>query len=87
MTPQELNRDIKRLLKAIVKRVEEKHETGCQIDIYREFYNEYKRLYYTDREFEDMNRQSIRIMVRLQIKYRFITHHHFGLHITVEGLA
>lgn len=80
MTPSELNRDIKRLNSDIKKKL----AIGGT-----EYYNyienvakkEFNRLYHADDHFIYMNRQSILIMLRLNIRHRFVALHMFGIYI------
>lgn len=67
MTKQELNRDIRRLSKM----------TGTEQEVRAEFL----RLYRADDNFEYMNAESIRIMLQMNLRYRFIALHRFGLGI------
>jgi hypothetical protein len=78
MTKQELNKDIKRLLKMQRK--------DAQLNILPEFEAEYKRLYRADTEMEYMNVTSIKIMLRLNVLYRFIPFHQFGLFIDLDKI-
>jgi hypothetical protein len=73
MTNRELNRDIKRLLK-----MKATDESGNQN---QEFVKEFKRLYHADKEFTAMNAESIKIMLRLNLKYRIEPLHMFGIYI------
>lgn len=73
MTNQELNRDIKRLGKQFDT---EKTEKQLQ-----DFEKEFKRLYYADNSFKALNKDSILIMLRTNLRYRFIALHSFGLNI------
>jgi hypothetical protein len=85
MTVKELNRDIKRLLKLVAsytgKNLPDYHER-----IEKDVKPEFLRLYNADRSFEYMNKQSIIIMLRLNIRYRFEALHHFGLFINLRGV-
>ena len=45
---------------------------------------EFKRLYFADKEFEAMNKESIKIMFRLNLRYRIIPFHAFGLFINID---
>lgn len=69
MTASELNRDIKKLLK-------------IQED--PNFEKEFKRLYFADSSFQYMNKKSILIMLRLNLRYRFIPLHSFGINIDLD---
>ena len=73
MTKQELNRDIKRLLKM--------EATDKDGNLSKEFKAEYTRLFYADNEFEWTSAKSIKIMLRLNVKHRIIPLHRFGLMI------
>jgi hypothetical protein len=81
MTNQELNRDIKRILKEDLLYSQTSKEVHLE-----NVRNEFKRLYNADREFTYMNRTSILIMIRLNLKHRFIAFHNFGLFIDLEKL-
>ena len=72
MTPKELNRDIKRLCKNAPNLTESARNT------------EFKRLYFADKEFEAMNKESIKIMFRLNLRHRIIPFHAFGLFINID---
>lgn len=77
MTKQELNRDIKRLKMYYIIN---KNNTIHKIDInYLE--SEFKRLYFADPEFKNMNKQSILFMFRFNLLHKFIPLHLFGIHI------
>lgn len=73
MTKQELNRDIKRLAN--------NHHNMEEADVK----NEIKRLYYADSTFEYMNLNSIKMLLRLNLRYRVIALHVFGLHIDLPN--
>lgn len=77
MTNLELNRDIKRLSNKV------KNRTDGSIQFEDEIKNELRRLYYADREFTAMNKQSVLILLRLNLRYRAITLHHFGISINL----
>ena len=72
MTPKELNRDIKRLCKNAANLTEIERNT------------EFKRLYFADEEFDFMNKESIKIMLKLNLRYRIIFFHTFGLFINID---
>jgi len=82
MTKQELNRDIKRLLKTVsnIKKDGQYHD-----NIEKIVKPEFMRLYLADRSFEYMNKDSIKIMLRLNLRYRFEAHHQFGRQISFKG--
>lgn len=75
-----LNRDIKNLLKYDVE------EVIKDAQIRNWHHSEYKRLYRLDPKFEYMNKNSIRIMLRLNLLYRIISLHNFGLEINLDEL-
>lgn len=80
MTTAELNRDIKRLVK-LEQNVSAKYDTKEYDQAVNELKKEYVRLYYADDKFEYMNVQSIKIMLRMNLRYRFVALHTFGLFI------
>lgn len=73
MTKQELNRDVKRLAN--------KHIEMQEQDVIKEF----KRLYYADSNFEYMNLNSVKMMLRLNLRYRVIALHIFGININLPN--
>lgn len=73
MTKQELNRDVKRLAN--------KHIEMQEQDVIKEF----KRLYYADSNFEYMNLNSVKMMLRLNLRYRVIALHFFGININLPN--
>jgi hypothetical protein len=80
MTKQELNRDVKRLVKSI------KSLDNTNLDTYYKQVNEiiskeFKRLYYADDSFSSLSANNIRMMLRINLKFRFIPFHNFGLNI------
>lgn len=75
MTPRELNRDIKRLVKL--------YNSGLNHNQLRDFEKEYKRLYYADSDFKYCNKESILIMFSINQRHRFIALHSFGLNIEI----
>jgi hypothetical protein len=86
MTNQELNRDIKRLLKAIQKA--HSNYDNDSMTYYRFIENdakkEFTRLFYADKEFTAMTKSSILIMLRLNVRHRFIALHNFGININID---
>ncbi len=83
MTNAELNRDIKRLNKAI-KAFPKSDDNGPYFDFIAKYVTpEFKRLFYADSEFKAMNRESILIMLRLNLSHRIIPFHQFGLNIEI----
>lgn len=49
-------------------------------------FDEFERLYNADSEFKYMNLQSVKIMLRLNLRYRIIALHQFGLSININDL-
>jgi hypothetical protein len=83
MTNAELNRDIKRLNKAI-KSFPKSEDNGPYFEFIEKWVKpEFKRLYYADSGFTAMNRESILIMIRLNLSHRIIAFHQFGLNIEI----
>ena len=76
MTPKELNRDIKRLTKLV----------GTDKEYTPEFEKEFKRLYYADTEMSYLNVESVKTLLRLNVRHRFIPFHQFGLMININGI-
>lgn len=76
MTSAELNRDIKRLAKQFGTDGAEKLE----------FEKEFKRLYYADDNFQYMNKQSVLIMLSINLRHRFIALHSFGINVSINGI-
>ena len=48
--------------------------------------DEFTTLYHADKKFEYMNIKSIKIMLRLNLRYRFIPLHNFGSAISLNDL-
>lgn len=83
MTKRELNRDIKRLANRVkmlggINYPSDKYDTEVE-----EIKKEYRRLYYADTTFNSYNTFSILVMIRLNVRYRIIPFHQFGLMIDV----
>lgn len=73
MTDRELNRDIKRLSK--------NHHNMNEADVKKEIH----RLYYADFTFKYMNLNSVKMLLRLNLRYRVIALNVFGLHIDLPN--
>lgn len=73
MTTSELNRDIKRLAK-----MDKRDKDG---DLIPAIENEFRRLYSADIKLEYMNRTNIIIMFRLNLLYRIVPFHQFGIQV------
>lgn len=83
MTVQELNRDIKRLVFNINKKKgTPEYYNYIQTGVKKEF----TRLYHADSSFTSLTKNSLLIMLRLNVRYRFIEFHQFGLMINVNGI-
>lgn len=85
MTPKELNRDIKRLAAEIYRMSFESNGDYFKY-IEREAKEEFTRLFYADQAFEYMSHASMKIMLRLNVKHRYIQFHQFGLLIEINEL-
>ena len=81
MTTKQLNADIKKLYANIKKYKEANGSTYEYIDNVAKA--EFKRLYYADIKFEYMNKQSILIMLRLNLRHVFFPLHSFGILINL----
>lgn len=86
MTKKELNRDIKKLAKKelCLQTLPNNDQYFDAVEIFVK--PEFKRLYNANKDFEYMNRNSILIMLRLNLKHRIIQLHTFGLNIELEKL-
>ena len=80
MTRKELNRDIKRLWKSYNDSKELTND-GYFFEIENSIKPEFSRLYYADDNFEYMNIQSAKIMIRLHLTLRVVPLHLFGINI------
>ncbi len=78
MKVRELNRDIKRLGE-LVSKSESLGAPNIKFDIE----NEFKRLYFSDKGAEYINASSIRIMIYLNLKYRFEHLHLFFSRVSI----
>lgn len=84
MTKQELNRDIKRLNSEIYRMsFKDQREYLNYIDITAKM--EFNRLYMADKTFEYMNKESIVIMLKLNLRHRFVPLHTFGIDININN--
>ena len=79
MTNAELNRDIRRL----ARRVETLQNTEKIFEYLDEVKAELSRLYYADDEFTAMNKQSVLILLRLNLRFRVIPLHLFGINVEI----
>lgn len=81
MTPRELNKAIKALNKNILA-LQGKDDSQKYYDYVENIAKpEFMRLFLADQEFKYMDRTSILIMLRLNVKHRFTYFHSFGLMI------
>jgi|GEM_PF-1872415 len=91
MTPQDLNKAIKKLNKLVASISAESDKTGNSDNYYKrieeEVNPEFIRLFHADREFKYMDRTSILIMLRLNIKLRIVAFHTFGLMIDETNIV
>jgi hypothetical protein len=78
MTTQELNRDIKRLQKTFEKMQQMKTDDYFSM-LHGEFKKEFMRVYRADSKFKYINRESILILLRINLSCRFVALHSFGL--------
>ena len=85
MKTQELNRDVKRLLKRAID-LENNHSNEEYYATEPEMKKEISRLLWADEEFTELNRKSILILIRLNLRYHAIPLHQFGLHIDLMNL-
>src|SRR5574343_740679 len=81
MTKQEYNRDVKRLRKAVDGLGATTDEMWEYID--KTLKAEFIRLYDADRTFEYANKESVLTMLRINLRFRFIPLHSFGLWINI----
>jgi hypothetical protein len=73
MTRQEFNRDIRRLRK--------RFHTDESKDYGSPFRKEFERLYYADKEFTYASVESIKTLLRINLRLRYIPLHLFGIYI------
>jgi len=85
MTKKELNRDIKRLGAEIYRMSFEDQDKYFEY-LDKEARKEFIRLFYSDQDFEYMNLNSVKLMLRMNLKNRFIDLHTFGLMINERDL-
>jgi len=80
MTSKELNRDVLRLNKQLKVYLADNDNNYTQY-IENVAKKEFFRLYLADEKFEYMSKKSVLIMLRLNLRYRFMALHSFGIHI------
>jgi len=87
MTNRELNRDIKKLAKKELS-LSTLPNNDSYFDTIDTFIKpEFKRLYNADNEFKAMNKASVLIMLRLNLRHVIVQLHHFGLNLELEELV
>ena len=84
MTKQELNRDIKRLWNLHISLNSLEPEQYYK-EVEERVKPEFKRLYGVDREFKYLNKQSIIILMSINLTHRFVELHSFGLMAVVNN--
>jgi len=80
MTKQELNRDVKRLFNKVRK------ADILDDKIMSEIQKEFMRLYWADKEFENLTRDNILRMLVMNRKYNFKNHAFFTISINEDKL-
>lgn len=87
MTKQELNRDIKRLNRYIngIRKAAEmmQDNTAFFADMEKVAKPEFTRLYYAADDFTALTKDSVLILLRLNLSHRFIAFHQFGNKIEI----
>lgn len=86
MTPQELNRDIKKLYKNYVKAEKEMSNGAFFKYVEDSIKHEWARLYDADTGLDYMNVESIKILLVLNRKLRIMPPKNFGLYINESKL-
>lgn len=80
MTSKELNQAVKRLNKRIKELPTDNVYKYYKI-IHGEIQPEFCRIVAADTSFKSFNADSLRILIRLNVRHRFIAFHHFGINI------
>lgn len=86
MTTRELNRDIKRLnaaIKAMPSGPSDQHKETYYKFIADYAKKEFTRLYFAADDFKVLSKESILILIRLNLRHRFIAFHQFGNKIEI----
>ena len=84
MTPQEYNRDVKRLRKMVDGLATSTlREDAMWEYIDKNIKSEWVRLYNADNTFQYANKNSVLTLLRINLRFRFIPLHSFGLFITL----
>lgn len=80
MTAKDLNRDAKRFVKKVKKNWESNYTSEADE---KEFKEEFMRLYLADPKAEYFNRNMLAAMIRINIRYRFVSLHNFFIGISL----
>lgn len=83
MTKRELNRDVNRLRKKVIRW---RKNSNCIPQEEDDIQKEYRRLYMIDQNFEWMSKKSVLTMLRINLLFRFTALHHFGIEVELENL-
>lgn len=87
MNKREYNRDVKRLKNKVVKFTAKGEATREDLDTFEnEVKAELSRLYYADTNFEYATKQSVLILFRLNLRFRVVQLHMFGIFINLEDI-
>ena len=82
MTTKELNNKIRKLYNEVSKLQSEQTNLDVFFSIIdTEIKPKYTTLYYADDSFKSLTKESILILIKLNLRYRFISFHQFGLNI------
>lgn len=82
MTTKELNNKIRKLYNEVSKLQSEQTNLDVFFSIIdTEIKPKYTTLYYADDSFKSLTKESILILIKLNLRYRFIPFHQFGLNI------
>lgn len=82
MTTKELNNKIRKLYNEVSKLQSEQSNLDVFFSIIdTEIKPKYTTLYYADDSFKSLTKESILILIKLNLRYRFIPFHQFGLNI------
>ena len=84
MTTKELNNKIRKLYNEVSKLQSEQTNLDVFFSIIdTEIKPKYTTLYYADDSFKSFTKESILILIKLNLRYRFIPFHQFGLNINL----
>lgn len=82
MTTAEMNRDIKKLAKR-VKSLDASGNDPRYYEAVNEIKEEANRLYKADPEMKYMNAYSIKVLLNVNVRFRFEAFHYFGANIAI----